>query len=525
MAREIASNVRVPFESATRGSYTQSPDSATIAPMVNARTGALPRVATARRYERPTLGDYIADVGIALGFDFHDWQRLLSDVSMELIPRPEPTDYQSRLRLNHQYVGALVGRQSGKTAWSVARVVAQAQLPHNEAIAERIGIPRFKSQHIAYTAQTRTIAEQKWREHIDIIESSAMARTLKHVHFANGKECAYFANGSTYRPVTPNRTGARGLVLDLVIVDEALAHPLWLLSALRPTMAQRDGAEFCLGAQFVVISNAGDDDSELLNRLQDLGRESANDPNARRCWLEWSMKPESDPLSEETWYETIPTLEQINGINIDFLRMEAETMPLEQFMREYLCVRSSTTADALFTSERWNEMYRTDVIIPYDVILALDVASDRQRASLVAVGSIDSYLPIEIVDSRDGLAWILERVTEVALRSNAPVVIDAGGPAASLIPALEFSKVTVIPIAAREVTNAAAMFFDAFQVKRLTHMNDYRLNDAVIAASKRAVGERWAFDRRGHVDISPLIAASFGVWAIETGQLNKGTIY
>jgi hypothetical protein len=493
--------------------------------MVTMRTAALPRVGTPRQLARPTLGDYVTHIGERLGFEFHDWQSLLSDVSMELIPRTNPTDNQSRLRLNHQYVGAMVGRQSGKTAWSVARVVAQCVLGGNAAMAERVGVPRFSAQHVAYTAQSRLIAETKWREHIEIIETSGLAHLLGEVRFGNGKECATFINGSTYRPVTPNRAGARGLTLDLVIVDEALAHPLWLLAALRPTMAQRDGADYCLGAQFVVISNAGDDDSELLNRLQDLGIESVIDPDAKRCWFEWSMQPGADPLSEQTWLETMPTLEQTNGINLDFLRMEAETMPLEQFLREYLCVRSSSTADALFTADRWADMYRTDVIIPYETILSLEIPSDRQRAALVAVGAVDHYLPIEIVDCRDGLSWVLERVTEVATRSAAPVVIDVGGPAASLIPALEFAKVTVIPIAAREVTNAAAMFYDAFQEKRLTHMSDYRLNDAVSAASKRAVGERWAFDRRGHVDISPLIAASFGVWAVETGQLNKGTIY
>lgn len=489
------------------------------------RTAAAPRYGTQRNEARTTLGQYLANIGETLGTDFYPWQQMLSDVSMELDPRDRPTDQHSTLRLHYQYVGALVGRQSGKTLWAVARVLAQCLLPNDGSVARYVGVPRFLPQKVAYTAQSRTVATQKWQEHVEMMLNSDFSHLIKKAVFANGKECCYFHNGSQYFPVTPSRTGARGLTLDLCIVDEALAHPLWLLQVLRPTMAQRDNAAGCLGTQFVVISNAGDDDSEMLNRLQELGIKAIDDPDSKRAWFEWSMKPGADPLLEETWLDTMPTLEQPNGISLDFLRLEAETMRLDQFMREYLCHRTASSDNALFTHERWFEMYRTDILIPFDVVLAVDLPMDRSRAALVAVGAAGSYLPIEIVDAREGTEWLLDRTTDVANRHTAPVVIDAGGPAASLIPALEQRNVQVIPIAVREVANAAAMFYDAFQVKRLCHMNDYRLNDAVTGASKRAVGERWAFDRRGYIDISPLVAASFGVWAIETGQLAKPTIY
>lgn len=489
------------------------------------RTAPAPRLGTARNPERETLGDYIAECGNELGFDFYPWQNLLSDVSMELIPRREVGPNQSPLRLNAQYVGALVGRQSGKTAWSVARVVAQCLLPMRRDIAERVGLSYLGSQHVAYTAQSRTVAVEKWSEHIDIIEASDYSRHIKKVIHSTGRECAFFTNGSYYKPVTPNRTGARGSTLDLAIVDEALAHPLWLLGALRPTMAQRDGAELCLGAQFVVISNAGDEDSELLNRIQELGIESLSNPEARRVWLEWSMHPDADPLSEQTWLDTMPTSGLPNGITLEFLRTEAETMRLEQFMREYLCHKVAKSREQLIPNDRWMEQYRIDITVPADLVLALDVAPDRQRASLVAAGSVGAYLPLEVIDGREGLDWVLERCVEVSERHGAPIVIDSGGPAASLIPYLENQKVTIIPIAAREVANAAAMFYDAVLAKRIAHLNDYRLNDAVTGASKRAVGERWAFDRRGNVDISPLVAASFAVWALETGQMQRPGIF
>lgn len=489
------------------------------------RIAPAPRLGTCRHPNRQSLGAYVISIGEQLGYSFHPWQRLLSDVSMELIPRTDPQGDQSTFRLNYSYVGALVGRQSGKTAWSVARIVSQCLLSLYPKIADGIGIPYFKPQHVAYTAQSRTVAVSKWLEHVAVIEASPLAGMIDKVVLATGREVMYFTNGSTYRPITPNKTNARGLTLDLVIIDEALTHELWLLSVLRPTMAQRDAAECCMGSQFVVISNAGDEDSELLNRMQELGIESLSNPESRRCWMEWSMEPGSDPLDEQVWLSTMPTLGMPNGIDLDFMRLEAETIRLDQFMREYLCHRVPKSKEQLIATDIWMEQYRTDIMIPADVVLGLDITPDRQRASLVACGSVGDYRPIEVVDSRESLDWVLERCVEVSDRWSASIVIDSGGPAASLIAPLEARNVTVIPIAVREVTIAAAMFYDAVMSKRVVHMNDYRLNDAVIGASKRAVGERWAFDRRGHVDISPLAAASFALWAIETNAAQSPGIY
>lgn len=490
-------------------------------------TAAQPRLATRRHPERNTLGGLVADIGKSLGFTFHEWQQYLSDVSCELIPRPVVHPGQSSMRLNYQYVGAMVGRQSGKTAWSVSRIVAQCLLPNYFEIAESLGLGQIQPQRVVYTAQSRNSAVARWFEHVHIMESvPEIMDEILMIRWATGRECVEFANGSTYRPITPNRHNARGMTLDLAIVDEALAHPLWLLQVLRPTMAQRDSAIGCIGSQFVVISNAGDDDSELLNRMQELGIESLNDPESKRAWIEYSADPEADPFSEATWLATCPTLNQPNGIDVEFLRMEAQTMREDMFIREYLCRRSVATSEQIIPMELWMEGNRSDVIVPMDqLVLGLDVRVDRLGASLMACGAVDMYLPVEVVECRQGLEWVLPRTIEVCRRWSAPLALDVAGPAANLIPSLESAGVTIVPLAAREVASAAANFYDAAMAKRICHMNDHYLNDAITGASRRAVGDRWAFDRRGLWDISPLVAASLAMWVVESGQANRPAIY
>ena len=486
---------------------------------------AAPRFATPRNPGYCTLGGYLNSISDDLGFVPHEWQSLVNEVSTQLSPRESVLPGQSTLKLHAQHVGCMVGRQSGKTAWAVTRVVAQAMLPYQPEIAHQLGLERIVPQRIMYTAQRRVSAVERWKEHCEIIVRSPIGRYVEHIAGQTGHEKLTFTNGSTYQPVTPNKNSPRGTSNDLIIVDEALAHPMWLLSALRPTMAQRHSANGCIGAQFVVISNAGNDDSELLNHLQELGQKAIADSDDSRVWFEWSMAPGSDPFDENTWSSTMPTLNQPNGISLEFLREEASSMRLNDFMREYLCHRVNDSDDRVINWDHWQSLYRIDVVNSGSPVVAVDVSWDRSRASIVAASGVDEYIPVEVIDAREGVEWVTDRLIGIAERNGAPVVIDAGGPAASLIMVLENRGIEVIAFTARDVANSAASFYDNVQSKRIAHLNDYRLNDAIKGATKRALGERWGFNRKGNVDISPLVAASFAVWVVDSGMVDKPAIY
>lgn len=429
------------------------------------------------------------------------------------------------MKLHAQHVGCEVGRQSGKTNWSATRVVGQALLPGRRDIARTMGLQRIAPQHIAYTAQRRINAVDRWREHIEIMQQSDVCTYIDDIRLGVGTELLTFVNGSTYRPLTPNKNGARGSTFDLIIVDEALAHPMWLLGVLRPTMSQRHSAPGCIGSQFVVISNAGTEDSELLNHLQELGHEAVRNGNDSRVWMEWSMEPGSDPTLQKTWSDTIPTLNQPNGISLDYMIEECETMKLDDFMREYLCVRIPKSEAALFDFERWKELRRDDIFVVGDMVLAVDITPDRQRASIVSAARNGNYIPVEVIESKEGVEWLVDRTAEIAERNGCPVVVDTGGPAAAMHFILEQRGIEVIPYAAKDVAISAACFYDRVRDGTIAHMNDYRLNDAVRSANKRPIGERWAYARKGNIDISPLVAASFAVWAVDSGNIDKPTIH
>lgn len=475
----------------------------------------MPRIGTPRSPSRPSLGPLLAQVADEMGLsELYFWQQYFSDVSLELVPRPRS----KRRRLHFDNAGAEVSRQSGKTKWAAARVTTQALLPEYD-LTDLIG-GAVQSQHIGYLAQHRAAAVAKWEEIAEIIMESPLAELVARLRRANGEQTLDFTNGSWFRPVTPNRTGARGLDLDLAIVDEALAHPVSLLSALRPTMAQRDGSTLGIGAQLVILSSAGDEDSELLDRMTELGRAAVLDPKSRRCWMEWSAEPDCDHLSEAVWRSTIPTLGVPEGIGIEFLRSEAASMPEQIFRQEYLCIPLRSGSTTVISAEVWAACERADVIVPVDgQVLAIDITPERNGAALVAAGGVGGYVAVEVIEARDGVDWVLDRTVEVAERWNAPVALDVVGPAASLIPSLEGRGVTVLPMGTKDATAAAAAFYDGVLARRVTHLGDWRLTDAVAGASKRAVGDRWLWDRRrSGVNISPLVAASLAVWGVAKGE-------
>ncbi|HET6898524.1 MAG TPA: hypothetical protein VFK70_09260, partial [Vicinamibacteria bacterium] len=99
---------------------------------------------------------------------------------------------------------------------------------------------------------------------------------------------------------------------------------------------------------------------------------------------------------------------------------------------------------------------------------------------------------------------------------------DRGSPAASAVPALEKAtarpdgthRVRLLPLT--DLVRACGDLHDAALRAGVSHRGDYRLTDAVTSATKRQVGDAWAWKRRGSADISPLIAATLARWGLLT---------
>jgi hypothetical protein len=93
-----------------------------------------------------------------------------------------------------------------------------------------------------------------------------------------------------------------------------------------------------------------------------------------------------------------------------------------------------------------------------------------------------------------------------------------------LIPRLEGAGVDVVAVQGRDVLAAAAGFAELVAGRHVAHRRDPRLDSAVDAARRRHSGDRWAFDRSAG-DLSPLVAASLAVWALEAGRVLQVAVW
>lgn len=459
--------------------------------------------ATQRRQDRGTRGTQLAKVARVLGFSLYPWQRYVADVALELLPGG-----------NYAYrtVGAQIARQNGKSTLIASRIVLEVLRPN---------------RHVAYTAQDRMAAREKLEELYVFLKDSPIAEGVDKFVGHNGRERILFRNGSTARVMTPNRKAGRGLSLDLVVIDEALTIDPEVLSSLLPTMATRSNAQLWL------VSNAGIPGvSNMLARYRQLGHESLSQVDSTMCWHEWG--PELDeqgelvgtPYDEQQWYRANPSLGQPGGVTLEALRDAARGLELTQFKREHLNLWAELGSEAVIALEQWERLTAPHIVIGASPVLAVDVSPERDRASIAVASREAEYVPVEIVENEAGVGWTLERLRDLSQRWGAGVVIDGGSAAGSLVAPLEAAGVVVHVLGARDYARACGSFYDLVTGGRLAHRADWRLSDAVKGASKRPLGDQWAWSRRmSSVDITPLVAASLAAYWADSHELAAPAIF
>jgi hypothetical protein len=459
---------------------------------------ARPRFCTARRIERPTRGPLIAGVAKILGWTFFDWQSFAADVAME---------YHALTKLPcYRTVGVDVARQNGKTTLVLARIASQLIMP---------------KQTVAYTAQDRSLAVLKWSEHVGILRDTPFWDRVAFCQTGQHKEMLVMNNGSRYLPVTPSRKKAgRSLSLDLAVIDEAQAHEsMAVVSALQPTMAAK------LHAQLWILGCAGELTSELLNHYVKIGRLEVDNPASSLCWIEYSAEEDADVFDRKAWLDANPSLDLPNGVSSLYLSGTALTMDVDTFRREHLNIQPSATTQSGIDKVRWAAC-RNDKVVPGEhVAFSLDMTPEGDRGALVAASVVDALTPIEVLEAGSDIERLVARAIEVATNASAErrkkdravVVIDRANPAYSAVPALELAGVAVRLIPSTEFGAACVEFFNAAKAATLTHNGDYRLTDAVEQATKRTMGDKWAWARRGsNADITCLCAATMARWGVLT---------
>ena len=447
---------------------------------------ARPRWATPRSPDRETIGTAIGAIAARIGLPLMPWQQQVADVGGELDPATGLPAYRD--------VIVTVPRQSGKTTlvlgWELQRALGWAG-----------------PQRVVYSAQSGNDARKKLIEdQVPILEPLKRKLGIQRILRGMGNEAIEFANGSRIVLLASTADSGHGKTVDLGVKDEFFAdYDDRRDQAMVPAMATRPAA------QVLTTSTMGTDESVPLNRAVDRGRLAVElGERSGVAYFEWSAAPDDDPDDPATWWRCMPALG--HTITETVVAHARATLPAGEFSRAFLNLRTKADNRVLPVAA-WSAVCDDTVSPEGQPVFALDVNPERSAGAIVAA----SAGVAELVEYRNTTGWILPRAQELSERWSAPRwVVDATGPAGSLIPDMERAGLTVHAASAKDLVVACGQLYDGVLGQRLRIRRHARLDEAAAGAAKRSIGDAWAWTRKSAAaDICPLVAATLALWAAE----------
>lgn len=422
-----------------------------------------------------------------LGTPFMPWQQHVANIACEIDPATGLFVYRE--------VTLTVPRQSGKTTLILAKST-------HRCIA-------YTRQVAMYAMQSRNDARKKWEDDylagLDLSQFRGQYRARK----TNGNEAIIWHRSKSRFGITSNTEKAgHGSTIDEAYIDEAFAQPdARLEQAFKPAMITRSQP------QLWVVSTAGTPKkSKYFHGKVKKGRRLAERGiQTGVAYFEWSLPDDLDPGDPRNWWKCMPALG--HTISEDAIRADYISMELDEFRRAYLNQWvDADRVDPVIPLTMWAELVDMNSEIDNQgLALAVDTSPDRHKTSIAAWGMRkDGRHHIEVVDYRDGTAWVIDRCVELWQRWNPrALVIDPVTAAGAFIEPLTAKGIPVLETTAREVVQATGALYDLVLADRVRHIDQPELNTALENAAKRELEGAWTWSRRKSTDdISPIVAVT-----------------
>lgn len=422
---------------------------------------------------RTSKGYEVAEFADMIGEPLLPWQRWCAIHALETVPGGG---------FRFRVIIILVARQNGKS--QLKRTITLWRM-YMERPMLILGV-----------AQDLSLAREQWNMCIDTIKASPdLSAELGNVRNVNGDEW-FKASGSRYKIGAANRSAGRGLSIGELNIDELREQRKWdAWSAVsKTTQAVED-------AQIWAMSNAGDDQSVVLNQLRDAAL-SGRDPSIGL--FEWSAEYDCELDDTAAWRQANPALGYL--ISEAAIRTAMITDPPAVFRTEVLCQKVDQLQGAIdFTGWRACEDPQ-GTMDPYRRHLAacLDVAPDGQHVTFaVAAKQPDGVIRVEIVKAWPNTDEVRADLPDLLKRVK-PRVLGwfPNGPAGAIAPMLRNAK-GAQELSGGKVGEACQALADLVRTRGILHPGDPLLDAHVKAAEKLPSGDGWRFGRKGsnqHVD-------------------------
>jgi len=426
--------------------------------------------------------DFIHDV---LGVTLLPWQRWWLIHALER--RANGPGFRFRTILT------LVGRQNGKTLLIQCLTLWMLYMDRARLV---LGV-----------AQTLDIAKEVWTSVCDTAkEVPELAEEILKIRETNGECQLKLTSGARYKIAAANRKGGRALAVDLVIMDELREQVNFVAwgAISKTTMARPNSI-------IVGISNAGDDESVVLNHLRAISL-AALATGGTVALFEWSA-PVGCALDDP---EAIAAANPALGhtISMESVSTARATDPPAVYRTEVLCQRVESI-DAAIAKDAW--MACVDQSVTMDglrdrVHTCLDVSPDMRHASFVAAAlDADGVVHLEVIRAWEGDVCTKDMVRDLPnlIKQIRPRTVGwfPNGPMAAHRADLEKIQrneqllTAIVPAVCQGLAQVVAS-------RRVVHIGDPLLTAHALAAKKLYTGDGWRFGRRGHGHVDAVYAAA-----------------
>jgi len=382
----------------------------------------------------------------------------------------------------------------GGVTLSIPRQVAKTFLIGRIVFALCVLFPGMK---VLWTAHRTRTATNTFKSLQGFARRSKVAPYISHIRTANGEQEIGFRNGSVIMFGAREAGFGRGFdEVDVEVFDEA---QILALKALEDMVAATNQSRHPHGALLFFMGTPPRpvDPGEAFTERRN---EALSGKSEDAVYIECSADEDADPDDHEQWRIANPSFPHRTPLR-SMLRLRKNLPSDDSWMREALGVWDPEDAGSGLNFERWKTLADTAAERGERQVFALSTAPDRSWAAIaVAWRRPDGHVHVMLADYRPTTAWVQARADELGARWGGRILTDLESRD------LLGEDVDTVPLA-----RAEASFDDAITAGTVHHGNEGALNTAVRVARWRKSGDGRVLDRKGDLEISPVVAAALAV--------------
>ena len=422
-----------------------------------------PRIRT-KSLDLPSKGEQFIEFCKRIDYPLMHWQEFLAH---------EILKYKPDGRWASSEVGIVVSRQQGKSTFMSLLILFKMY-----ELGEKLQVA---------TAHKLTTSSEIFYKIDQIIQGTPELLERFHKKFeSKGSQEIRLKSGERYL-VRANNSAARGIAsVDTIFMDEVREYQsmdVW--SSMRYTQMSSKNP------MTIVLSNAGDQHSIVLNKLRERAMAAIAGNDDPIAWFEWSA-PAETPVDDslEFWAgaaQSNPSL----GYTVHPDNLRAVLNDDESIIRtEVLCQWVSVVNPAINPSA-WEACAKAEAKLDREATtwMAIDLSPNRQEGALLAAQQQgDNFLvvllatfsnPVNLDDKQmanEIADWVRKYSTETVAYSKQ----TAGAVAARLAPA----GIQTYPIDGALYGQSCDEMLSAITSGRLIHTNQQELNNQALSAVK-----------------------------------------